>query len=87
MWRKNAAQLIPLRDRLIHALTQIPHTILNGDPVRRLPGNVNVCFEGIEGESFSFSLDDKNLRLLLAPLAPRALDPSHAAGHRLYLHV
>ena len=44
------AYLTPLRDRLIAGLTAIPHTALNGDPVRRLPGNVSVCFEGIEGE-------------------------------------
>ena len=48
---RNAGYLTPLRDRLIAGLTAIPHTVLNGDAARRLPGNVNVCFEGIEGES------------------------------------
>ena len=45
----NAAKLVPLRDRLIAGLAAIPHSALNGDPVNRLPGNVNFCFEGIEG--------------------------------------
>ena len=44
-------RLTKLRDKLINGLSQIPHSALNGDPVHRLPGNVNFCFEGIEGES------------------------------------
>ena len=56
---QNAAYLTPLRDRLIAGLTAIPHTALNGDSARRLPGNVNVCFEGIEGESLLLLLDEK----------------------------
>ena len=55
------AYLTPLRDRLIAGLTAIPHTALNGDPVRRLPGNVSVCFEGIEGESLLLLLDDRGI--------------------------
>ena len=75
---ENAAQLIPLRDRLIDALTQIPHTILNGDPVRRLPGNVNVCFEGIEGESLLLLLDDKGIHASSGSACTSgSLDPSH----------
>lgn len=48
---ENAQRLTALRDQLIRGLSRIPHSLLNGDPVQRLPGNVNFCFEGIEGES------------------------------------
>ena len=48
---ENAIRVSALRDLLIGGLSQIPHSALNGDPVNRLPGNVNFCFEGIEGES------------------------------------
>lgn len=50
-----------LRDRLIDGLLSIPGTILNGDPVQRLPGNVNVSFDGIEGESLLMLLDAKGI--------------------------
>ena len=58
---KNAAYLTPLRDKLIAGLTAIPHTVLNGDAKCRLPGNVNVSFEGIEGESLLLLLDGKGI--------------------------
>ncbi len=48
---ETAGYVTALRDRLIQGLSQIPHSVLNGDPVNRLPGNVSFCFEGIEGES------------------------------------
>ncbi|MBP5177763.1 MAG: cysteine desulfurase, partial [Clostridia bacterium] len=53
----NAANIRPLRDKLIAALTKIPHSVLNGDKSSRLPGNVHVCFEGIEGEALLLLLD------------------------------
>ena len=56
---ENTNKLTALRDKLIDGLADIPHSILNGDRVRRLPGNVNFCFEGIEGESLLLLLDDK----------------------------
>ena len=46
---ENTAKLTALRDKLIAGLSEIPHSILNGDAKQRLPGNVNFCFEGIEG--------------------------------------
>ncbi|MCH5147684.1 MAG: aminotransferase class V-fold PLP-dependent enzyme, partial [Clostridiales bacterium] len=46
----NAKKLKELRDRLIDGLLKIPHARLNGDRDKRLPSNVNMCFEGIEGE-------------------------------------
>ena len=58
---ENAAKLTALRDKLIAGLSEIPHSILNGDAVQRLPGNVNFCFEGIEGESLLLLLDRKGI--------------------------
>ena len=49
------------RDRLIEGLGKIEHSALNGDATCRLPGNVNYCFEGIEGESLLLLLDDKGI--------------------------
>ncbi|MDY3984096.1 cysteine desulfurase NifS [Dysosmobacter sp.] len=75
---KNAAYLEPLRDKLIAGLTAIPHTVLNGDPKRRLPGNVNVCFEGIEGESLLLLLDGKGIAASSGSACTSgSLDPSH----------
>ena len=74
----NAARLIPLRDRLIEGLSRIPHSALNGDAVRRLPGNVNFCFEGIEGESLLLLLDDKGIQASSGSACTSgSLDPSH----------
>ena len=58
---KNAAHVSALRDKLIRGLSEIPHSALNGDAVKRLPGNVNFCFEGIEGESLLLLLDDRGI--------------------------
>ena len=75
---QNAAYLTPLRDRLIAGLTAIPHTVLNGDAARRLPGNVNVCFEGIEGESLLLLLDEKGIAASSGSACTSgSLDPSH----------
>lgn len=75
---KNAAFLTPLRDKLIAGLTAIPHTVLNGDARRRLPGNVNVCFEGVEGESLLLLLDAKGISASSGSACTSgSLDPSH----------
>lgn len=67
-----------LRDRLIAGLSQIPHCVLNGDPVNRLPGNVSFCFEGIEGESLLLLLDSKGIRASSGSACTSgSLDPSH----------
>lgn len=51
-------RLTRLRDKLINGvMTKIPYTKLNGHPIKRLPGNVNISFEFIEGESLLLSLD------------------------------
>ena len=54
---ENSRKVKALRDRLIEGLSIIPHSVLNGDRNNRLPGNVNFCFEGIEGESLLLLLD------------------------------
>ena len=75
---ENAAKLTVLRDRLIGGLSEIPHSILNGDAKQRLPGNVNFCFEGIEGESLLLLLDDKGVYASSGSACTSgSLDPSH----------
>ena len=74
----NAAHLTKMRDRLIDGLKKIPHSALNGDPVHRLPGNVNFCFEGIEGESLLLLLDDRGICASSGSACTSgSLDPSH----------
>ena len=51
LMEQNEAKVIAMRDRLIQGLSQIPYSILNGSREKRLPGNVNFCFEGVSGES------------------------------------
>ncbi len=73
-----AARLTVLRDRLIAELSRIPPSALNGDPVRRLPSNVNFCFEGIEGESLLLLLDDLGISASSGSACTSgSLDPSH----------
>ncbi len=73
-----APRLAEMRDRLIRGLSEIPHSILNGDPVKRLPGNVNFCFEGIEGESLLLLLDDRGISASSGSACTSgSLDPSH----------
>ena len=74
----NAAKLTGLRDRLIAGLSKIPHSALNGDAAQRLPGNVNFCFEGIEGESLLLLLDDRGISASSGSACTSgSLDPSH----------
>ena len=75
---ENGVKLTALRDRLIDGLSEIPHSILNGDREKRLPGNVNFCFEGIEGESLLLLLDDKGICASSGSACTSgSLDPSH----------
>lgn len=72
------AKLIPLRNRLIDGLNKIPYSELNGDAEKRLAGNVNFCFEGIEGESLLLLLDDKGICASSGSACTSgSLDPSH----------
>lgn len=71
-------KLIPLRNRLIEGLSKIPYSELNGDAEKRLAGNVNFCFEGIEGESLLLLLDDKGICASSGSACTSgSLDPSH----------
>ena len=77
---ENAKKVAALRDRLIAGLSQIPHCALNGDDngANRLPGNVNFCFEGIEGESLLLLLDAKGICASSGSACTSgSLDPSH----------
>ena len=75
---KNAAHMTQMRDRLIGGLSQIPHCALNGSRKNRLPGNVNFCFEGIEGESLLLLLDAKGICASSGSACTSgSLDPSH----------
>ena len=74
----NNERLLRLRDQLIAGLSKIPHCILNGDAKKRLPSNVNFCFEGIEGESLLLLLDDKGVCASSGSACTSgSLDPSH----------
>lgn len=75
---KKQAYVTELRNRLIDGLKKIPHSMLNGDRDKRLPGNVNMCFEGIEGESLLLFLDDQGIAASSGSACTSgSLDPSH----------
>ncbi|MBQ3379997.1 MAG: cysteine desulfurase NifS [Clostridia bacterium] len=75
---ENRDKLVKMRDRLIEGLSEIPHSIVNGDKTCRLPGNVNMCFEGIEGESLLLLLDAKGVCASSGSACTSgSLDPSH----------
>ncbi len=67
-----------LREKLIEGLSAIPHSKLNGDREHRVPGTVNFCFEGIEGESLLLLLDEKGIAASSGSACTSgSLDPSH----------
>ena len=75
---ENMPRVAAMRDRLIEGLSKIPHCALNGDTANRLPGNVNFCFEGIEGESLLLLLDMKGVCASSGSACTSgSLDPSH----------
>jgi len=74
----NMQKQTKLRDKLIKELLKIPHSKLNGDAVRRLPNNVNISFEGTEGESLLLLLDAKGICASSGSACTSAsLEPSH----------
>lgn len=76
--QKNTEKLLKLRDRLIDGLLKIPHSKLNGDKNKRLPNNVNISFEGTEGESLLLLLDAKGICASSGSACTTAsLEPSH----------
>ena len=75
---ENTKKVTALRDRLIDGIAKIPHCALNGARSPRLPGNVNFCFEGIEGESLLLLLDTKGISASSGSACTSgSLDPSH----------
>jgi cysteine desulfurase len=75
---ENTRKLSTLRDQLIAGLSQIPHSVLNGDLKSRLPGNVNLSFEGIEGESLVLLLDQQGICASTgSACTSQSLSPSH----------
>ncbi|MDD5952533.1 MAG: cysteine desulfurase NifS [Oscillospiraceae bacterium] len=71
-------RLTKMRDRLIEGASKIERSHLNGDPVKRLPGNFNMCFEGIEGESLLLKLDFAGIcGSSGSACTSGSLDPSH----------
>ena len=75
---EDSAKLTALREQLIAGLSNIPHSVLNGHREHRLPGTVNFCFEGIEGESLLLLLDDKGVYASSGSACTSgSLDPSH----------
>ncbi len=75
---KTAKHLTALRDGLIDGLLKIPHSKLNGDRVKRLPSNINMCFEGIEGEGLLLHLDARGICASSGSACTSgSLDPSH----------
>lgn len=75
---QRTAKLTKMRDRLIDGLLKIERSRINGDRVHRLPCNVNMCFEGIEGESLLLRLDMKGIQASSGSACTSgSLDPSH----------
>ncbi|MDD6434015.1 MAG: cysteine desulfurase NifS [Ruminococcus bromii] len=75
---ERCAKLTKMRDRLIDGLLKIERSRINGDRVHRLPGNVNMCFEGIEGESLLLKLDLNGISASSGSACTSgSLDPSH----------
>ena len=75
---ENTAKIIPMRDKLFAELSKIPHYKINGSLEHHVPGTVNMCFEGIEGESLLLLLDSKGICASSGSACTSgSLDPSH----------
>ena len=75
---ENTAKIIPMRDKLFTELSKIPHSKINGSLEHHVPGTVNMCFEGIEGESLLLLLDAKGVCASSGSACTSgSLDPSH----------
>ncbi|MBQ9413726.1 MAG: cysteine desulfurase [Clostridia bacterium] len=73
-----APAITAMRDRIIDGLSAIPHSALSGDRMCRLPGNIHLCFEGIEGEALLLLLDQKGIAASSGSACTSgSLDPSH----------
>ena len=75
---ENTAKILPLRDKLFAELSKIPHSKINGSLEHHVPGTVNMCFEGIEGESLLLLLDRDGICASSGSACTSgSLDPSH----------
>lgn len=75
---ERAKTLSKIRDRIIDGALKIEKSRVNGDRVKRLPGNVSLCFEGIEGESLLLMLDSQGICASSGSACTSgSLDPSH----------
>jgi len=75
---KNFGYVKSLRDKLAQGLSKIPHSKINGDISKGLAGTLNMCFEGIEGESLLLLLDDRGISASSGSACTSgSLDPSH----------
>ena len=75
---ENTAKIIPMRDKLFAELSKIPHSKINGSLEHHVPGTVNMCFEGIEGESLLLLLDQNGICASSGSACTSgSLDPSH----------
>ena len=75
---ENTAKIIPMRDKLFAELSKIPHSKINGSLEHHVPGTVNMCFEGIEGESLLLMLDMNGICASSGSACTSgSLDPSH----------
>ena len=75
---ENTAKIVPMRDRLFAELSKIPHSKINGSLEHHVPGTVNMCFEGIEGESLLLLLDREGICASSGSACTSgSLDPSH----------
>lgn len=75
---EETARLQAMRDRLIEKLLQVPHTMLNGHPVHRLPQNANISFRFVEGESVLLHMDMRGFAVSTGSACfSRSLEASH----------
>ena len=75
---EHISRVSSMRDRLISEIEKIPMVRLNGDRRKRLPGNINFCFDGIEGESLLLSLDLEGICASSGSACTSgSLEPSH----------
>ena len=75
---ENTARILPMRDKLISELGKIPHSIINGSMENRVPGTVNICFEGLEGDGLLLLLDQNGICASSGSACNAgSIDPSH----------
>ena len=75
---ENTAKILPMRDRLIAGLGKIPHSVINGSLSSHVPGTVNICFEGLEGDGLLLMLDRNGICASSGSACNAgSVDPSH----------